>query len=313
MARTCTLHRRTLLAAAVLVAAAPVGVARVSAQEVVALVDGVPITSYDVQQRTKLLQLSAPKPVSRRQVIDKLIDEILELREAKNFGIIVPDSNVENSYATVAQHLGVSTAKLTQILKAGGASEATLKQKLRAQTAWNALVRGRYKASLVVPDSLVDAQMNLQKGTGGGSIGYEYIMRPIIFIVPPGSPDAAYAARMREADALRTRFVGCAEGIPFARALNAVAVREQVIRFSANLPKASRQILSTTPIGQLTPPERMADGVETFAVCGKRQTKSESPEKVKIHNELFQQKFKAQAARYLARLRRKALIQYFGK
>ena len=53
-------------------------------------------------------------------------------------------------------------------------------------------------------------------------------MRPVVFIVPRGSPDAAYEARKRDAEALRSRFANCNEGITFARALPDVAVRDQV-------------------------------------------------------------------------------------
>ena len=107
------------------------------------------------------------------------------------------------------------------------ASADTLKHRLEAQLAWNALVRGRYKASLEIPDSDVEAALQLHQNQDQSGekkdVGYEYTMRPIILIVPTGSPSAAYEARKRDADALRARFQNCADGISFARALNDVA------------------------------------------------------------------------------------------
>ena len=61
------------------------------AQEVVALVDGEPITALDIEQRAKFIQMSTQKAPTRKEVLDGLIDEILEMREAKQFGINVPD------------------------------------------------------------------------------------------------------------------------------------------------------------------------------------------------------------------------------
>jgi peptidyl-prolyl cis-trans isomerase SurA len=299
------------LAKAALIAAALLAGASIArAQEVVALVDGIPITEYDVAQRTKLDQLSTQKAPARQQVIDELINEILEVREAKRFGIDVPDADVERSYANIASHMGIDSQKLTQILANAGSSEQSLKSRLRAQIAWNALVRGRFKASLEVPDSDVEAELQLHKSEQPGDVGYEYTMWPIVFVVPPGSPDSAYEARKREAEALRARFQSCAEGLPFARALNEVAVRDEIIKFSADLPQQSRNILDTTEVGHLTPPERTSEGLEMFAVCGKKQTKSDTPEEKKIRDEIFEQKFGAQAAAYLRKLRREALIQY---
>jgi peptidyl-prolyl cis-trans isomerase SurA len=295
-----------VLAAAIMLAGGPV----VRAQEVVALVDGVPITELDITQRTKLEQLSTQKAPPRQEVLNGLIDEILEVREAKQFNIDVPESEVESSYASVGQRMGIDTEKLTEILNHAGASAQTLKSRLRAQLAWNALIRGRYKASLEIADTDVEAQLNLHPTEQKQDVGYEYTLRPVIFVVETGAPDAAFEARKREAEALRSRFADCTQGLPFARALDGVAVRDQVIKFSADLPKESRDILDGTDLGHLTPPERTAEGWQMFAVCNKKSTKTDTPEAKKIRDEMFQQKFGAKAAAYLQKLRREAMIEY---
>jgi peptidyl-prolyl cis-trans isomerase SurA len=281
-----------------------------SAQQVVVFVNGQPITSLDIEHRAKFIQMSSKKVPSRREVLDSLIDEILEVTEAKRFGLDVPDSDVDSSYKGVATRMGVDAQKLTQILVAGGASEDTLKRRLRAQMAWTGLVRGRYKSSLEIRDKDVEARLELHKTEEKGAVGYEYIMRPVVLIVARGSPDAAYEARKRDAEALRARFVNCDEGVLFARALPDVAVRDQVSKFSADLAQQLRDILDGTAIGHLTPPEQTAEGVQMFAVCEKKETKSDTPEMRQIRDQMFQQKFGAQAKRYLESLRRQAMIEY---
>ena len=47
-----------------------------------------------------------------------------------------------------------------------------------------------------------------------------------------------------------------------------------------------------------------------FAVCAKRQTKTDTPEQKKVREELFQKKFGAKAAIYLQKLRHEAMIEY---
>jgi peptidyl-prolyl cis-trans isomerase SurA len=280
------------------------------AQQVVAFVNGQPITALDIEHRAKFMQMTSKKVPARREVLDSLIDEILEITEAKRFGIDVPDSDVENSYKGVAGRMGVDQQKLTQILAAGGASEDTLKLRLRAQIAWTSLVRGRFKASLEIRDKDVEAQLQLHKAEEKDAVGYEYIMRPVVLIVARGSADAAYEARKRDAEALRARFVNCDEGISFARALPDVAVRDQVSKFSADLAQQLRDILNGTAVGHLTPPEQTAEGVQMFAVCEKKETKSDTPEMRQIRDQMFQQKLGAQAKRYLENLRRQAMIEY---
>ncbi len=302
--------RRETLAAALVAGILLFGASIARSQAVVALVDGVPITEFDIAQRSKLEQLGSPKAPPRDQVLSRLIDEILEVREAKRFGIDVPASEVDSQYAEVAKHMGIDAQKLTDLLVHAGTSADALKSRLKAQLAWNALVRGRYKASLEIADTDVEAELHLHQSGQKTDVGYEYTLRPIVFVVPSGSPDSVYEARKRQAEALRLRFADCATGIPFARALNEVAVREQVIKFSADLPEHSRDILDGTEVGHLTPPEQMSEGLQMFAVCAKRSTKTDTPEEKKVRDALFEKKFGVEAARYLQRLRREAMIEY---
>jgi peptidyl-prolyl cis-trans isomerase SurA len=303
---------RTVMAAALFATALLLGTPSIAlSQQVVALVDGEPITSLDIEHRAKFIQMSTQKVPTRQEVLDGLIDEILEIKEAHRFSIDVPDSEVDNSFNNVATRMGIDAQKLTQVLASSGSSADTLKHRLRAELAWTNLVRGRYKASLEIRDSDVEAELQLHKPDDKSSdVGYEYVMRPILFVVPHGAPDSAYEARKRDADALRARFQSCSDGIPFARALREVAVRDQVTRFSADLPQQLRAILDGTEEGHLTPPEQTDDGVQMFALCSKRETKSDTPDKRKVRDEMFQQKFGAEAKRYLARIRRAAMIEY---
>jgi len=282
------------------------------AQEIVALVDGEPITALDIEHRMKFLQMSTQKSATKKEALDSLIDEILEVHEAKRFNITVPDSEVDSSFANVAVRMGADADKLKEMLTKGGSSVGTFKHRLRAQLAWNALVRGRYKSSLEIADTDVEAALDLHKSPDKdkNEVGYEYVLRPILLLVPRGSPDSAFEARKRDADTLRTRFETCADGIPFARALREVAVRDQVTKFSADLPEALRNILNGTDVGHLTPPEQTAEGVQMFALCSKRENKTDTPGKKEAREELFEKKFGAQSKRYLAQLRRSAMIEY---
>jgi peptidyl-prolyl cis-trans isomerase SurA len=295
-----------LVAAAMALAIPTIG----HAQSVVVMVNGEPITALDIEQRSKFIMMSTHKESPRQDVINGLVDEILEIDEAKKFGIDVPKSDVEDAYANVGTRMGVDKQKLDEILTKGGASPDTLKHRLKAEYAWTALIRGRYKSSLQVADTDVEAQMELHKPEDKNEVGYEYSLRPILLVVPRGAPDAAFEARKKDAEALRVRFDSCASGVPFARALREVAVRDPITKYSADLLPALRDILDKTDMGHLTPPEQTAEGIQMFALCGKKETKSDTPGKKEMRDELAQQKFGAQAKRYLAEIRRAAMIEY---
>jgi peptidyl-prolyl cis-trans isomerase SurA len=296
----------TVLGAVVIFSAATAA----RAQAVVVLVDGVPITALDIDHRAKFMEMSNHKVPSRQEAIDSLIDEILELREAKRFGLEPSDSDVTAAFDSIASNMGVDEQKFTQILISGGASADTLKQRLRAQIVWGSLVRGRFQASLQIPDSDVEAQLQLHKTDDTSQVGYEYVLRPIILVVPHGSADAAYQARKKDAEALRVRFQNCSDGISFARGLPETAVRDPVNKSSADLAQALRDILDRTDIGHLTPPEQTSEGIQMFAVCSKKESKTDAPALKELRDQMFEHKFDAKAARYLANIRRQAMIEY---
>jgi peptidyl-prolyl cis-trans isomerase SurA len=305
---------RALAAAAFVVAAAAIGPAR--AQTVVAFVNGEPITALDVQSRSKLMELQSQNHQAppRQKVLDELIDEKLQIREGKRWGIEISNAEVDSSFAYTATrnaHLN-SAEQFANLLREKGVSVADFKSRIRAQLVWPQLVRGRFQASLEIGEQdLLTEMLNKKTDGDAATAGYEYTMRPILFIVMPGSPPAVYEDRKREAEALRNRFRSCDEGLPFARELREVNVRDQIVRASADVPAELRKGLDSVPVGQLTAPEVTKLGVEMFAICSKVEAKADNtPGKRAARESLFATKFAELSKRYLAELRRAALIEY---
>ena len=278
------------------------------AQNVVVFVNGEPITAIDVEQRSKFIQASTQKPVPRQEVLDQLIDEILKVREGKRWGIVASDAEVNNNYAGMAGRMRLTSEQLTQNLAKQGINDHTLKSRIRADIVWQALIRGRYRERLQASDREVLSLLE-GKPEERDVVGYEYGLRPILFLVTPGSPDTTYESRRKEAEALRGRFRGCEESIPAVRAMRDVAVRDQVIRASADLPEALRKILDSVPLGQLTAPEVTRHGIEMFAVCSKNESKSDTPGRRAVRDKLLSERFEQESKRYLRLLRKNAMIE----
>src|SRR6202521_1400762 len=84
------------------------------AQTVAVMVNGEPITDYDIEQRGKLITLSTHKPTDRKQVIDELIDEKVKIREGKKFSIDPSAADVDQSYGTMAARMRITGEQLTK-------------------------------------------------------------------------------------------------------------------------------------------------------------------------------------------------------
>jgi peptidyl-prolyl cis-trans isomerase SurA len=299
---------RKFLAAAVLAfgVAAPAGGAH--AQQVVLIVNGEPITALDIEQRSKLMELSTHKAPVRQEVVDELINEKLKVREAKRWGLEVSNSEVDTAYASMAGRMRFTPDQLTQQLARGGVNAATLKARIKADLAWPQLVRGRYQSSLQVGEKDLLTAMENKSDEGAG---YDYALRPILFLVPSGSPETFVEGRKREAESLRARFQGCDEGLNFARALKDVAIREQVVRSSADLPAELRKMLEGLEVGRLTPPEVTKYGVEMYAICSRKESSSDNtPGKRQARESVMAQRYEQKSKQYLQELRRGAMIEY---
>jgi peptidyl-prolyl cis-trans isomerase SurA len=300
------------LGVAVLVATAA-AINGAQAQNVVAFVNGEPITALDVEQRAKFTEVATHQPPQRQKVLDELIDEKLKVREGKRWGIDPSESEVDSAFGNAASRAPghPNSEQFAQMLVKAGVTVGTFKARLKAELVWQQLVRGRYSASLEIGEQDVLSAMLNKKSDADNATAYDYKLRPILFFVPPGSPPTAFEDRKRDAEALRNRFRSCDEGLPFARALNDVAVRDEIARNSADLPAELRKGLDSVPVGQLTVPEIGKLGVELFAVCGKTEAgKDSTPGKRQARESVFAEKFDQLSKRYLQELRRSALIEY---
>jgi peptidyl-prolyl cis-trans isomerase SurA len=300
--------RRGHWSAAMLISAALILPGAARAQQVVVIVNGEPITAFDIEQRSKLSQLSTHKAPPRQEVLDELITETLKVKEGKKWGLEVSDSEVDSAYANMASRMRLTADQLTQLLAKSGVYAATLKRRIRADIAWPQLVRGRFQTSLQIGEKDI---LTAADAKADESVGYDYTLRPILLLIPSGSPEGAIEARRRDAEALRARFQGCDEGLAFARALKDVAVREQVIRSSADFPPEVRKVLDGIEVGKLTPPETTKLGIEMFAICGKKESAADNtPGRRRVRETIAAERYAQRSKQYLNEVRRGAMLEY---
>jgi len=297
--------RFTVAVAALIVAAT----CSAHAQTVVLMVNGEPITNYDIEQRAKLDALSTHKTPARDQVIDELIEEKVKIKEAKKFGVDPSASEIDAVFAGMGSRMRMNADQLTKTLESQGVRPETLKNKLRADSVWASLVRGRYKDSLLVNEKDVQSAILVKGDEADKTASFEYNMRPIVLVVPRDAPAGALDSRRKEAEALRNRIQSCDEATDVFRIMRDAAIRDNVIKTSADLPAPLRELLDKTPIGHLTPPEVTKQGVEMVALCSRKPTTADTPEKRELRDKMFAQKFEAKSKAYLQEIRKAAMIE----
>jgi peptidyl-prolyl cis-trans isomerase SurA len=300
--------RRWMIGAALAIAALTVMTPSAGAQTVV-VVNGDPVTQFDVDQRAKLIQISPQKTPTRNEVIEELVNEKLKIQLLKRFMIDGIDKDVDSAYVNMARRMRTTPKDFTDNLEKQGLKTETLKSRIKADLIWGQIIRGRYQSSFQFSDKDVATRLASKNRDDANVVGYDYTLRPILFVVPRGSPPAAFEARAKEAETLRARFQNCEEGIALARGIRFVAVRPQVVKGSAELPTALRDVLTKTELGRLTAPETTQQGVEVYALCGKRQSEN-APAKKEVRDEMYTEVFESHSKKFLKELRDQAMIEY---
>ncbi|MDB5513748.1 MAG: hypothetical protein JWQ17_506 [Tardiphaga sp.] len=280
------------------------------AQSVAVMVNGEPITNFDIEQRAKLTELSTHKTPSRQEVLDELINEKVKIKEAKKYGIDPSSSEVDSAYANMGSRMRITPEQLTQSLASKGIRPDTLKNRIKAEMVWNAIVRGRFKESLQVGEKEVQSAVQVNGGDQQEADAFEYQMRPIVLIVPRGAAPTITEARRKEAETFRERIQSCDEANNLFKVMQNATIRDTVVKTSADIPAPLRDLLDKTPIGHLTPPETTRQGVEMVALCARKPTKIDTPKKKEIRDKMYAEKFEAKSKAYLQETRKAAMIEY---
>ncbi len=268
-----------------------------------AVVNGVPITSYDVDQRVALQQISG-QTASRTTALNELIDEAIEVSEAIRLGATVNQSQIDAAFASIAQQVGMGVSQFQQALRDSGVAPDSLKSQIKAQIYWSMLVQARLQITTPVRQDDVTAQLLAE---GADQTVREYRLQQIIFVVPANSTNAYVNQRRSEAQTFRQRFTGCDNTLALAANLRDVTVRD-IGRDTSNLTATQVQALQGTAAGHTTAPEQTTLGIEILAVCSVTEVQANETARTQIQNQLLIDQGDQIGQDYLAELRTRAII-----
>jgi len=283
----------------------------VLAQSVAAMVNGEAITNLDVDQRIKLTTLTTKKALSRQEALTELINDKLKIKEGKKYGLDMSSSDIDGAYGNMASRMRMNAEQLNKTLEGHGIRPETLKSRIKADMTWGNLVRGRFQSNLLVAEK--DLAGFDKQGSNSEGESFEYLVRPIVLIVPRGSPSSVVEARRKEAELLRSRISSCDEAQELFRSMRDAAIRDQLTKTSADLPPNLRELLDKLPVGKLTPPEVTKQGVEMVALCSRKPTKADTPAKREAREKIYNQKYEAKSKSYLEEVRKGAMIEIRSK
>ena len=214
-----------------------------AASSIAVVVNGEPITTYQIRQRAAFLK--------RRQRVS------------------IPDEAVNAAYANFAKGNKLTEAQLGQVLSRAGFSSDGFKDYIRVQMGWGQAVQKRVRSTERLSEQDVVQRMLAEGGKKPTTT--EYTLQQVIFVIPDGQRGALLGNRKREAEAMRARFQSCESTYQVAGGLRDVTVRDLGRVAQPELPGMWKDAVMQTSPGRTTPAKETERGVEFIAVCQARK------------------------------------------
>lgn len=265
------------------------------------------ITDTQIAQRAQLLRLEGRGSSASNRLAtarQELIDEQLKLQEAERLGIVVTEAEVDDAVVQLAQGMRISTDNLNRVLTENGANPQVLRDRLKAQLAWQRISRQ------VIAPRVQFSELELEQQAAAqldDKDGYDYVLKQVLFIIAPGS-NQSQSQRTAQANQYRNSFQGCDSAVELSLSYTDAAVLDVGRRHATQLPDAIAEELARLQVGGITQPRVGEDGVSMLAVCSKAEARDLTFVTGQVRQEVGGELLQAEAEKYLQNLRDQASI-----
>ncbi|HJV92015.1 MAG TPA: peptidylprolyl isomerase [Azonexus sp.] len=193
----------------------PAGAAEpVEADRIVAVVGGEVVTYHELRTRLEaaLKQLQKqgtplpPQDVLERQMLERVIMDQVQLQYARESGLQIDDSQLDQAIGRIAANNKLSPAQFREALEKDGVQYAKFREEIRSEMTMVRLREREVDSKLVISDGEIDNYLANQVATGGGE---EYQLAHILLRAPESaSPEQLQKLRVRGEQALQRARAG---------------------------------------------------------------------------------------------------------
>lgn len=248
-----------------------------------AVVNGHVLTGTDIDQRMALLiaankgQQPPAEEVQRlrAQVLRNLIDETLQIQEARAQKMEVEKAEIDFSYARVAaQNFGQEIGKMDAYLKSVGSSAASLKRQIEGELAWQRLLRRNVQPFVNVSNEEVNETLTRLEASRGTE---EYRLGEIFLAATPENRAQVEANARKIVEQIKAGGSFVAYARQFSEASTAAVGGDLGFVRLETLPTEMADVARQMQPNQLVGPFAIPGGFEILLLIDKRQVLSADP------------------------------------
>jgi peptidyl-prolyl cis-trans isomerase SurA len=255
---------------------------------IAAVVNDEVISVADVRSRLRMVMLSSnigDSPETRQrianQVLRTIVDEKLQMQEAKRQNITATDEEINKAVAQIEKQNNMQTGQLDEVLKQRGIERAALIDQLTASIVWAKLVRRLVSQTNVVSDEEIDYA--LKRANEAVNEPQSRVAEIFLAVDNPQQEEEVrhLAERLSEQMHQGARFSAVAQ--QFSQSATA-AVGGDIgwVRPEQLSPELGKAVAQMRP-GELSPPIRTGAGYYLLLVLDRRSGRSPGPDDTLVH------------------------------
>jgi peptidyl-prolyl cis-trans isomerase SurA len=252
-----------------------------SLHKATAIVNGTIITDTDIDQRFALVLVANGGQIEeserarlRLQVLRNLIDETLQIQEAKTNDITIQPEEIEQTFARVASNFRKNPKDFTAYLSEVGSSATSMKRQIEGELAWRRVLGRKIEPFVSVSDEEVNAIVSRLNASKGAT---EYRIGEIFLSGTPATINETHENADRIVEQLRKGGSFAAYARQFSEASTAAVGGDLGWVRSEQLPEALARSAAEMSPGQVSAPIAVAGGYSIIALVDKRQVLTSDP------------------------------------
>jgi len=232
-----------------------------TADYILAVVNSELVTANELELRVAQVRDEArrnggrlpPDDELRRQLLDTLIDERVQITYARDTGMRVDDTELERAVANIAAQNQLTTTQLRDRLRAEGIDYVRFRNNIRDQIMIERNREREVQARIKITDAEIDDYLAKQRSSGATT---QFNVAQVLVTVPEGAADTVVAERQAVAQAALTRILGGEDFAAVARQVSEDANKgkggEIGLRPGSRLPEVFLNVVRDMKAGQVS-------------------------------------------------------------
>ncbi len=247
---------------------------------IVAVVNNEVITMNDLNERVMTISAQLkkqgtqlpPMDVLRKQLLDRMVLDLVEMQEAKETGIRVDDDTLDKTLQRIADENSLSMSEFRRLTEADGIRWSKFREEIRGEVMKTRLREREVGGNVNVTDAEIDTQLLLEAREA--STDQEFRLAHILVLVPEQATSAQIETRRKRALQALSELRKGAEfaqiSAQFSDAPDALQGGNLGWRPSGRLPAIFLEALSALKAGEITDIMRSANGFHIVKLLDKR-------------------------------------------